>query len=639
MIDGFEADEADAGRWVVAAATDRWPLVAEGAGFSEPRQRPVFLTLETAQYYMDVVLDSYLVEERYFDGVTVRRNRLASQILDNLNKAAVVGFPYGEISERLRAAWTEDNVSSYDQAQQVATAFREHCLRHNLVDFSLQIELLSEHVLALPQGQAHVMRFQHLIADNVEEDVPVAHDLVRDWVGRCQSALLVYDRDAGYRAFLGADPRSGLALRAACRRAFVFSDNIVSSGDVGELGRQLAPGFRPKADQVRERRDPASGEPGGDVRRALHYAFHRFHPQMLGWVADRVSHLVSQEGIRPGEIAVLAPYLSDALRFTIGAQLERFNIPTTSHRPSRSLREEMGARCLLTLAALAHPQWGIVPSRFDIAQMLVQAIDDMDLVRAHLLTEIVYRTGADGPMLTSFAAIEPGMQDRITFVLGGRYDELQRWLGEYRARGQPLLLDLFFADVFSELLSLAGFGFHDDLDAAATAANVIESVAKFRLALGSELTDDVLGRDYLRMVDRGVVAAQYISSWRQPTEDAVLLAPAYTFLMRNRPVDYQFWLEVGSTGWWERPYQPLTHPYVLTRHWPEGAVWTDSDEVDAKRDSMERLLLGLTRRCRKGIYLGISEMGESGYDQRGPLLESIQRILKRVAQEDALDGR
>ena len=30
MIDGFEADEADAGRWVVAAATDRWPLVAEG---------------------------------------------------------------------------------------------------------------------------------------------------------------------------------------------------------------------------------------------------------------------------------------------------------------------------------------------------------------------------------------------------------------------------------------------------------------------------------------------------------------------------------------------------------------------------------------------------------------------------------
>ena len=85
------------------------------------------------------------------------------------------------------------------------------------------------------------------------------------------------------------------------------------------------------------------------------------------------------------------------------------------------------------------------------------------------------------------------------------------------------------------------------------------------------------------MVRDGVVAAQYLRSWQRQPEDAVLLAPAYTFLMMNRPVDYQFWLEVGSTGWWERLYQPLTQPYVLSRGWEGGRQWTDSDELGRAR--------------------------------------------------------
>jgi hypothetical protein len=113
----------------------------------------------------------------------------------------------------------------------------------------------------------------------------------------------------------------------------------------------------------------------------------------------------------------------------------------------------------------------------------------------------------------------------------------------------------------------------------------------------------------------------------------VLLAPAYTFLMSNRPVDVQFWLDVGGRGWWERLYQPLTHPYVLSRRWPppgeDDAVWSDADEVAARRDALYRLTLGLIRRCRRHVYLGLSELGEQGNEQKGPLLQAIQRVLRR----------
>ncbi len=235
--------------------------------------------------------------------------------------------------------------------------------------------------------------------------------------------------------------------------------------------------------------------------------------------------------------------------------------------------------------------------------------------------------------LTSFDRIRPEMQERITYAFGERYQELRAWLQDYLTR-PPEMLDYFLSRLFGELLSQPGFGFHLDLDAGAVAANLVDSARNFRWAAAGELPDGIvsLGHEYVEMVREGVVAAQYLRSWRLVDEEAVLLAPAYTFLMSNRPVDVQFWLDVGGRGWFERLYQPLTHPYVLTRDWPRDAVWTDLDEYASSRETLYRLALGLVRRCRQRIYLGLSELNEQGYDQAGPLLKAIQRVMRQSAQ-------
>ena len=77
-----------------------WPLAADKAGFAHPDRPPVFLTLETAQYYMAHIVRP-LSDQGYFESVTIDRNRLYSQIIDNLNKSAAVGFPFTEIGSRL----------------------------------------------------------------------------------------------------------------------------------------------------------------------------------------------------------------------------------------------------------------------------------------------------------------------------------------------------------------------------------------------------------------------------------------------------------------------------------------------------------------------------------------------------------
>jgi hypothetical protein len=348
---------------------------------------------------------------------------------------------------------------------------------------------------------------------------------------------------------------------------------------------------------------------------------------MLDRVADRTAELVFEDGVPPGEIAILAPFISDSLRFSLTERLQTRNVPIRSHRPSRSLRNEPATQCLLTLTALAHPTWGLQPGKLDVAATLVQAIEGMDLVRARLLTDIAYRHKRG--ILAPFDQIVAEKQERITYTLGNRYDELRLWLAEY-AQGPQAELDHFLSRLFGEMLSQPGFGFHLNYDAGEVTANLIESAQKFRWAVGETLDEEgiPLGKEFLHMVQDGVIAAQYIRSWQTQSDDAVLLAPAYTFLMSNRPVDVQFWLDVGSRGWFERLYQPLTHPYVLSRRWESGQAWTDEQEYQTSQQSMRRLALGLVRRCRRSVTLCLSELSEQGYENKGPLLKVIQRVMR-----------
>jgi superfamily I DNA/RNA helicase len=605
-----------------------WPLVAEEAGFARPDWPPTFLTLETAQYYMAYLLRPLLDEEDLFDSVTIDRNRLYSQIIDNLNKAAVVGFPHTEIGGRLKSAWGGDpgQARIYEDAQACALSFREYCLAHNLLDFSLQLDVFLQHLWPAPLCQEYLLEtYRHLLVDNLEEDTPVAHDLLAEWLPHTDSALLIYDQQAGYRRFLGADPDSAYTLKALCDQQMVLEESFINSQAMLTFAAQLGRAISPSSPPSIEGTDQGLGEG------TLTFEYNRFYPQMLDWVAAQIAGLVIDEGISPGEIVVLAPFLSDSLRFALTNRLQAHDVPVRSHRPSRSLREEPATQCLLTLASIAHPSWGIQPTTFDVAYAFLQAIDGMDLVRAQLLAEIVYTTRDGLPQLSSFDRIRPQVQERITFRLGERYENLRLWLAEY-GQGSEAELDHFLSHIFGEVLSQTGYSFHLNYTAGEIAANLVESVQKFRWAVGEALLKDgtPLGKEYLLMVQDGVIAAQYIRSWEVTPQEAVLLAPAYTFLMSNRPVDFQFWLDVGSRGWSERLYQPLTHPYVLSREWTPGVEWTDEDEVHANEEALNRLMLGLLRRCRRGIYLGLSELGEAGFEQRGPLLQVFHRLLRQT---------
>lgn len=599
-----------------------WPIIAEQAGFTNPKLAPTFLTLETAQYYLMSILQPML-QAGSFSSVIVNKNRLSSQILDNLNKSAMISIDHQTIGDRLASAWSGDKnyLKVYDETQDCINSFREKCLRDNLLDHSLQIELFANYAWNIDLVQSYLRNsVDHILYDNIEEDFPIAHQILAAWSSSCQSTLFLFDEGAGYRKFLGADPISALSLEKSCDSVLQFSEIFQRGTNFGLFLEGLRSSLllkKPVGFSELEKKQ---------YRQNIRFISTKYFPDLIDEVVRNIEQLVTEAGVSPGEITILAPFLNDSLWFPLHNRLTTKGIPTVVHRPSRSFLDEPLINCVMTLAKVAHPAWGIIPSNSEFTNAIFQIIDGVDLARTKLLCEIVYRGNLK---LSSFSQINPDMQKRIKIVNGEKFETIRVWIENYRS-SNPLPLDHFFRKLFGELLSQPGFSLHTKPDSVRLLAQLVGSIRKFRQTVDTGFNEQnilLVSKGYIEMLSEGVLTANYQEDEPENGRLAVLIAPAFTFLLSPKSSLIQFWMDAGSTGWFERIDQPLTHPYVLSKNWETGRKWTDADEYLANTQTMNALITGLVRKCTGQIFVGYSQYTESGYEQKGPLVQVLQRLL------------
>jgi hypothetical protein len=616
-----------------------WPVLGASAGFAHPEREPTFLTIETTQYFVWRLVEPLIEREGYFSQLTMRRARLLSQLIDNLNKSALMGYSHTDIYQRLRSAWTgtQDHLNVYWQAQDCAIRFREYCLEHSLLDFSLATEVFARHLLTHPVYQRYfAARYRHLLVDNVEENVPVMHDFVAWARPRCQSTVLAHDEGGGHRIFLGADAQGSLELGAGCTETRLCEELLQPTANclafVDEVRRALRVEGPPCAPQgVARLAVVAQG--GG-----------RYWISMVRWLAQTIVELVEQ-GTRAEEIAIVAPYVTEVMRFAIEDELAQRGIPVSMLRPATLLRDDPAIMALLTLVLLSHPQWRLTVQSDayrltleDVAHMLRTVLPDLDPIRArHLAKSALAR---EGDRMLDLSGAEPGACDpqalgrlweTVGYQLRQPYEALRVWLETYQ-RGDPEALDIMLSRLFGDLLSRPGFSFRDDPALTRACARLVESAAKFRLAVGMDAGIDErdVSRQYVELILGGIASAAYLVDWPEESTEGVILAPAYAYLTRDVRSRFQFWIDLGAQGWWNRPNQPLTHPYVLSRRWSVGRPWRDIEEEQTRREVLVRVLQGLAARCTQGIYLAHSELGMDGDQQNDRLLRALAQAQGKL---------
>ncbi|MEE2657822.1 MAG: hypothetical protein VX733_04905 [Candidatus Latescibacterota bacterium] len=594
-----------------------WPDVATLLGFRQPDADPVMLTYETAQYLMRQVI-APRIREGFFDGLSLRPQRILSQLLDNLNKAAVNGYDATLVGGRLRDAWAgeTDRLHYFDQAQVCIEEFREYCLRHNLVDVSLVVSGF-DGLAASDRFQAYLnSRFRHLVVEGMEETVPVAHDWIRRMLGELSSCLLVEREDGGYRTFMGVDPASARELRHDC-------DTVLDTAH--EWPSPTGAGL---ATTVSERLKLSVASIVGPVS-GLQSIVGSYRAEMIDLVAAEVRRLIREEEVGAGDIAIVAPHADGVLRFLLSQALRAAEVDFVVVRRFESLREEPEVRASLALAALAHTGWSHRPHPADVAEAFVLALR-VDRLRALLLTRWTY--DESGGYLRPLPVDHFDKHaERLGSATMERYEMLRQWL-KAAASGEEIHLDHFFRRLFGEVMS----GVDVNNGSARLYARLIDSAKWFRqasLSIDHGAPSMSVSERYMEMVSEGIVAAAYENPFNESSLDSVLLvSPVHTYLMEERRSLVQFWLDLGSIQWWEPPHQPLTNPHVLARRWPVGQRWTDAMDYAARNRDLERIVRGLCMRAMGRIYLCWCAHEAAGQIQDSPLLSAVSDL---VGQQEA----
>ena len=656
-----------------------FPLMAGLAGFEQPGREPIFLNIESTQYFLNRVVEPRKAD---FDELKLSRPRLLGQILDSMTKAALVGFPLSELAERLGSAWAgaPERLKAYAAMQEAALAFRAYCLQHTLLDFSLVMEMYARHLLPSQSYRDYIVaKHRHVIADNIEEGVPVLHDFVRLLLNTCDSALLAEDDPGGYRIFLGADGVSARRLRDGCDEVIEVA-SLRRADLSGEAGTDAAgKDVTAPPDRSESRTDSAAqhlaqflfqpeAKPDASLIRAAlgtDLTSQMYWQGMVREVATTIKDLIS-EGTRPNEIAVISPFVEDVLLFELRDQLQGTPIAVRPLRPSRPLSDHPITRAMLAWTKLAYPEWEMFVSEDELARALSVCIAGLDVPRAQLLAKAAQRISVkELPVLE-----DQKLLNRVGMRFREPYLHLQRWLSEVREsatlKQEPL--DVFWQRMLAHVLVAEGFalaltpspspgGRGEPRDLAVACDKLIRSARIFRETLAQTETQAEVSREYVKMIGMGLMAAQSVNERAadeqaafKPDPNAILLSPAYAYLtndFRGLYRRYQFWLNTNSLDWYRRIVQPLTHPYVLSRNWlaPSpvltgegwggGRKWTDMDEHREQDNTLRRLVSGLAYRCTGKVFIASSQINLRGEEESGPLQRVLRKALVSMIKVEA----
>jgi hypothetical protein len=464
-----------------------------------------------------------LLGQGAFANLRLRPQQIVSQLLDTLNRAALNALTLEEAIARQSRTWAGDPERRFhlDDAATAARAFRRRCLGNSLLDLSLMVEVFDTQLVRHPEFHRYFReRYRHLLVDNLEEQTPAGQNFVVGLMGETQTTAVAGDAGGGYKRFLAADPHGAEALRGRFDRVYDFTRSFVAPPELERLANQVD-------NALLHTHLPTEGAEA----RLLGVVGGRYRREMVNNLAPVLHNLVYEGGVAPRDIAIVVPYMDGALRYMLTQALATAGLPYRLLRRRTSPREEPRVRAWLTWLALAHPDWGIQPAPYDVAEALTLSIAGLDPARAQLLTDNLYRP--DGPEL----APADGLPARIVERVGAEHvalaEELRLWL----AGRDPLeSIDAFLHSLFNELLAQPRFRPEPDMAGAAVAEWLAGAAARLRRAAPAMglTTPAETGAAFIDAVNQGLVTANPPDWGEPPDPEGIVLSTLYAYLLAGR---------------------------------------------------------------------------------------------------------
>lgn len=580
-----------------------WPLLFEKLNLKA--QFPLRLRPETEQELATRLWRS-LLENR---DPAITEYRYVRRLLDLLQLAGASGIEAEQIPSILQQGLPEQEWSWQDAEMDELLHWRRWCLERGLLSYGIICELYWRYLLDDPAYHHHlVRRYRAVFADDVDDYPAIARDLFETLLDNGAFGVFTYNPDSQVRLGLNADPHylSGLASRTQVEELSLPLDRL----DLPELAISLV--TQPTAIDL-----PASIQSIQTISRA----------ELLRETAQTIIQAV-RSGVKPEEIAIIAPGLDEIARYTLIEILSHQNIPVEPLNEQRPLVSSPLVRALLTLTALVYPGLGRLVERAAVAEMLIilsqtqaretkRLTPTIDPVRAGLLADYCYHVDPDQPRLLPIASFP--RWDRLGHRAAQAYQEIVEWIEE--AKSQPPNM-IALLDRAMERFILSNAFAYDQLAALRelmeTAQHYWEVDRRLRQNEPSFQSPTETVSQFIALLRRGTITAnprpmRYLSGERA----SVTIATIFQYRSLRRCHRWQFWLDASSSLWEKGGAATLFAAPLFGRNW-SGQVWMPEDQAQADRERLERILRDLLGRGER-VFLCHSDLGVNGTEQTGPL--------------------
>lgn len=567
--------------------------------------KPVFLTFESSQYLLSMLIESRRNSSDAFYAISDRDSKIAIDISSDFVKAVAASLSYKDIGSRLYSALeiqTDEKKAVFSEVDRVIEDYRKRCLECGVMDFAMAVDFYNT-ILLKDEDYIKSLkkRFKYLIVDNLEEAVPIQADFVSMFLDIVDGALISYNKDGGYGSIFGGNKEyvENVVLKK-CKVEEIKNMPYTCKKEMVEFSEMLFEGLTYKDNKVKLNAD------GVSIIRVPETVL---RSDMLEQVSDTVVKLLS-DGYSPKDIALVSTFADVVTEYVLESKLKKNNVKITNIARKSRFIDNKFVYALITFAYLCHPDDKIVPTRDDV-RALVSMLLDIDPIRSSILAKIIC---SQNPY-AEFPPVESeDIMDRIGYSNVSRYNFIRNWINDYR-KGTPLDIDVFFQKVFTEILLVYGAEEQDIIDI----KRLIDSSNGFKETISRFNTIDV-NKGFLTMVKNGVKSAESIFDMEERGgDDEIVLCTPMTYLSNSLSHKVILMIGISSSHWTPRCAKEISNPYVLSPTWNIGDTYTEEVEEENQRKNIAIVLRALTKRCQEKFITFESRYSSDGYENDGML--------------------
>ena len=566
--------------------------------------------------------------------------RLVRQTLDLMQLAGASGVPTEDISVMLQEGLggldigKENKIYLGQRMEELLLLWQKWCLDRGLLTYGLIYELYWRYLLPNARYRQHLQqRYRAIFADDVDDYPAIARDLFELMLDRGVFAVFTYNPNGKIRLGLNADPDylSGLANRCEREKLNFTANNLAT--EFADTAVELI------AETAYLVEAPDAIQSLQTISRA----------ELLRQTAEITIDAVYNRGVKPSEIAIIAPGLDEIARYSLIQILSAKNIPVIPLNEQRPLISSPLVRSLLTLLGLVYTDLGRLVERDAIAEMLVvfsqksqgnKSLAEIDPVRAGLIADYCYHVDPEHPYLSTIEAFP--RWDRLGHQAVTAYQTIVDWIEANKAKQQKqsfftptILLSKAIADFIVQKKNLSSDKLAVLRELMETAQHFWEVDRRLRQNEPSFQTQAATVAQFIQLLRRGTITANP-RPIRQftPQKGAVTLATVFQYRSLRTSHALQFWLDAGSPLWSQGGAATLFAAPLFLKQW-NGKTWMPEDEYEMDSQRLQRIIKDIMARAEQKIFLCHSDLGVNGTEQAGALLPLVQATKQYKTQETA----